>query len=315
MGLLAPVVEFLLLEHAFRKIEGDVLFVGRQTTFLDQHSLKLLLDRHGIIPAQAGEPEIDTATWGGRQGRFITDRYLMKVLGVKNLRFMDVSNYEGADIVCDLGHPVDESLHGKFDFIYNGGCLDNMFNPAGALANFTRMLKPGGRVVCMESASSYNTPYLMYSPGWFFDYYVMNGFSDCKIYVCSYTTVQELLFGPWDLFHFDWPLNKDGPAPEARHNHLLLLTVAEKGADSTADVQPIQHQYRLDPTVIARFENNLRKFSESKRPLVNSRNQEATPSVRTLLTRITDRLGLSLYRAQPYLRRLGKFALGIPRIG
>jgi SAM-dependent methyltransferase len=314
MGLLAPVAEFILTEHSYQKIEGNVLFIGRQTTFLNKHSLSLLLKKYQITTQIPGDVEIDTSTIGGRQGRFITDKYFMKALGVQNLRFIDVSDYEGADIVADLGYPVDSSLHEQFDFIYNGGCLDNMFNPAGAMVNFSKMLKPGGRIVCMESASSYNSPYLIYSPGWFFDYYVTNGFSDCKVYVCSYKSGEELFFGPWELFYYDWQYNKNGPAPEAIHNnHLLLITIAEKGFDSTSEKQPIQYQYRNDPKLNAEFESNLAKLAHSKRPIINSVGIRSHSLLRTLLYKISDRLGITLYRSQKYLRSLGAFGGNIPR--
>lgn len=320
MGLLAPVAEFILAEHRHRTINGSTLFVGRQTTFLNEHSLASLLKRYQVTPTYRGAVEFDTATRGARGGHYITDRYFMKMLGVEDLRFVDVSDYEGADIVADLGYPVDDSLHERFDFIYNGGCLDNMFNPATAIINMSRMLRPGGRVVCLESASSYNSPYLMYSPGWFFDYYVTNGFSDCKVYVCSYRDLRTLFFGPWDLFYYDWQFNKNGPSPEAIHsNHLLIITIAEKAADSTADRQPIQYQYRNDTQLNAAFESNVLKLAQSKRPLINAdvaSNPFAAPA---MFYRITDKLGLTqIYRitdklglTQRYLRPLGKFGLGL----
>src|SRR5688572_28944649 len=110
----------------------------------------------------------------------------MRSLGVKKIYSLDVTDYERADIVHDLGYSVPDTLHERFDFIYNGGCLDNMFNPGMAMINFSKMLRPGGRVVCMEAASSWCAPYIIYSPGWFSDYYVANGFADCKVYLGSY---------------------------------------------------------------------------------------------------------------------------------
>jgi SAM-dependent methyltransferase len=303
VGILAPVAEFILAEHRYRAITGNVLFVGRQTTFLDQNSLSALLAQFDVTPAHAGDVEFDTSTWGGRGARYITDRYFMKTLGIKDLRFVDVSDYEGADIVADLGYPVDSSLHGQFDFIYNGGCLDNMFNPHAAMVNLSKMLKPGGRVVCMESGSSFNSPYLMFSPAWFFDYYVTNGFSDCKVYVCSYKDLAECCFGPWDLFYYEWFLNKNGPSPEAIHdNHLILLTIAEKSSDSTSETQPIQFQYRNDPKLNIDFEQRVAKFADSPRPLVNSDQATLNPPL------------AALYGSQQYLRPLGRLGAYIPKL-
>jgi SAM-dependent methyltransferase len=257
-----------------------------------------------VTAAPAGEVEFDTSTWGARGSQYITDRYFMKTLGINDLRFVDVSDYEGADIVADLGYPIDSSLHGQFDFIYNGGCLDNMFNPHAAMVNLSKMLKPGGRVVCMESASSFNSPYLMFSPAWFFDYYVANGFSDCKVYVCSYKDLAECYFGPWEFFYYNWSLNKNGPSPEATHNnHLILLTIAEKSLDSTSETQPIQFQYRNDPKLHIDFAQRVAKFAESTRPLVNSNQVNEIRS------------SPALYSGQDYLLPLGKLGANIPKAG
>jgi len=200
-----------------------------------------------------------------------------KELGLKH-RVLDQSDYEGADIIWNLGYPVPENLHGKFDFIYNGGCLDNMFNPAQAMMNFTQMLEPGGRLVCMESASSFNSPYLMYSPAWFWDYFDANHFADCRVYICSYRNSKELMYGPWKWFEYDRELDKNGPPPETRKNHVLIVSIAQKGDFTTHDVQPIQYQYRKDVT-------------EPSKPIIPS-----------LWPRITDALGFTLYKSKPHLR-------------
>mgnify|MGYP001617199187 FL=1 len=145
MGLPAPLAEFMLHEHKYRRIEGKVLFIGRQTVYLTDQTLDVLLRRHGLKNLAAGPVEYDNETVEGKKyHRFITDRYFMKTLGVENVSFMDVTKYENADIIHDLGYKVGKSLHNRFDFIYNGGCLDNMFNPAVALMNMSKMLKTGG---------------------------------------------------------------------------------------------------------------------------------------------------------------------------
>ena len=234
MSLLVPIVDFLLEEHAIRPIEGEVLFIGHQTTF-------------------------------------------GKELGLKH-KVLDQSDYEGAEIIWDLGYPVPQDLHDRFDFIYNGGCLDNMFNPAVAMMNFTKMLKPGGRLVCMESASSFNSAYLMYSPGWFWDYFDVNNFVDWRVYICSYKNSRELMYGPWKWFEYDMPKNKNGPAPETRNNHVLVVSIAEKGELTTPDRQPLQYQYR--------------------------KNAQDMPEVCSIWPRITDAIGITLYKSKPYLREI-----------
>ena len=157
---------------------------------------------------------------------------------------MDQSDYEGADIIWDLGYPVPDELHGRFDFIYDGGCLDNMFNPAQAIMNFTRMLKPGGRLICLESACSFSWAYVMYSPGWFNDYFEANGFTDWSVHVCSFTNRESMVRGPWKAYRYDPGRNRIGPAPPARKGGWVILAIAEKGETTSFDVQPLQYQYR-----------------------------------------------------------------------
>ncbi len=68
-------------------------------------------------------------------------------LGYGAVETMDMSDYEGATIIHDLNQPVPPELEGQFDFIYDGGTLEHVFNVPTALASMFRMLKPGGRFV------------------------------------------------------------------------------------------------------------------------------------------------------------------------
>lgn len=276
MGLHVPVAEFLLVEHLYKKIEGDILFIGRQTTFQDEDSLARLMAKYNLSLPTGFTYEYDTETRGASERRYITDRCFMRAIGVtKKVNFLDVTDYEGADIVHDLGYPVPSSLEGRYDFIFNGGCFDNMFNPGVAITNLSKMLRPGGRVVCFESADSWNSPYLMYSPGWFWDYYVTNAFADSKIYIGSFHDGDELAVGPWDWYYINMQGAKctwqetNGPAPAAReNNHLVIISIAEKGEKSTADRQPIQLQYRVNEALAQECKRNAEAMRSSLRPVV-----------------------------------------------
>lgn len=280
MGLLVPVAEAILAEHRYKKIEGNVLFIGRQTTYLDAESLGLLLKKHGLSLPAGFTYEYDSETIDGSGRKVITDRCFMRSIGVEKIHSLDVTDYEGAEIVHDLGYPVPHSLLGRYDFIYNGGCFDNMFNPGVAIINLSQMLRPGGRVVCLESASSWNNPYLMFSPGWFWDYYVTNAFTDCKVYIASYHDSDELLFGPCDWYFVNMAADRNGASPEAKsgaspeaieNNHLVIVTIAEKGTESTSEKQPIQDQYRLDDRLRREFERNVEAMRSCQRPIILGR--------------------------------------------
>lgn len=67
--------------------------------------------------------------------------------GFGRMETMDLSDYEGATVLHDLNLPVPEALHGQFDFIFDGGTIEHVFNVPMALTNVFHMLRPGGRFV------------------------------------------------------------------------------------------------------------------------------------------------------------------------
>lgn len=50
-----------------------------------------------------------------------------------------------------MNYPVSKDLTGGYDFILNGNCLDNVFDPVSFLRNTTKMLKVGGRLLMIEA--------------------------------------------------------------------------------------------------------------------------------------------------------------------
>jgi hypothetical protein len=205
MALVHPIIDFILQESEKRPILGDVLFIGKQETF-------------------------------GRELKFGS--------GI-NLKTMDWSPHFGVDIVQDLGAALPVDLWRKFDFIYDGGSLDNMFNPAQGIMNMSSMLRPQGRMLCLSCASSFSLPYTMFSPGWFYDYFEVNNFESWDIYQCSYTSEQELIYGPWKVRKLVEGGDLNRPAPPSETGlHWVIVAIGRKGKDSTAYRQPIQYQYR-----------------------------------------------------------------------
>ena len=63
---------------------------------------------------------------------------------------LDRSNYEGALIIQDMNKVIEEKKIKEFDFIYNGSCMDNIFDPVTFLTNTTKMLKVGGRILHID---------------------------------------------------------------------------------------------------------------------------------------------------------------------
>jgi SAM-dependent methyltransferase len=263
MGLHKQMARFIIREGKYAPIRGSVLLIGRQTVHLTLEGFFELMREEGVSVDPSIPVELDSTTLSGKEKSFISDRYFFKTLGAAVVTAIDVSDYEGAEIVHNLDTPIPAHLEAKFDFICNGSVLDNMFNPVMGLSNISRMLAPGGRVVHFEHASNaVNMAYLQFSPNWFFDYYVVNGYADCKTYVALFRDLD----GPWDfyacLYH-----DKHEPQLFSSSHYAMTAVIAESAAGSTWDRYPIQAQYR-GPEEGPRYLNGQQRIDAAARPFM-----------------------------------------------
>ena len=69
---------------------------------------------------------------------------LFDFLGFETTDYMDVSEYEGANVIHDLNTHVPANLHGKYDLVIDGGTIEHIFNVPSAFENVNKMLHVGG---------------------------------------------------------------------------------------------------------------------------------------------------------------------------
>jgi SAM-dependent methyltransferase len=226
-----------------------MLSIARQTLYLNAETAIELVNRElGQQVRISPELELDRQTRGADGSPFITDSSFYSLFTAAQYNCLDVTDYEGANIIADLCNPLAPELAGRFDFIINGSCLDNIFDPAMALRNLTRLLKPGGRIIHMERASRAHNVYVAFALSWFHDYYAINDFDDCQVYLAQW---DNLLEGRWDIYRYS-PVSEDDQVisyfGEDRyyfpHRHAHAIVIAEKGLASTSDKSPIQFGYR-----------------------------------------------------------------------
>src|SRR5262245_60177247 len=99
MGLWPAVQKILIDEHQHKSIVGDLLLIGRQVI---------------------------------ERSIYATDVDFFNSFCSANVKAIDVSDYEGAEITHDLCMPLPPHLVGIADFIVDGSCLDNIWDPAQA---------------------------------------------------------------------------------------------------------------------------------------------------------------------------------------
>jgi len=112
------------------------------------------------------------------------------------------------------------------------------------ISNFSEMLRPGGRLITANVFSNHHEPYAMLPPLWFLDYFVVNGFVDCKVYILIYGDGPER---DADVFTIDIdalldPSRRVGAFVTPRM--MATVVLAEKGISSTSTARPVQQHYR-----------------------------------------------------------------------
>ena len=242
MGISPLHAGLILMEHKRRPLPQRVHLLGRQTVLLNFEQACALIRQHGIEPVTI-DPEIDRQTVGALSSRqpHITDKTFFGLLGVRSVVAIDRSDYEGADEIIDLNRLLPREHEGSVDFLYGGSVVDNIFSPATYLQNVGRLLRPGGRLVEQTLLSQHHHPFTLLTPAWFQDFFTVNRFRSCTMYVAEYAEpgfahIYGVVPDP-DQFLSDF-----GPA---RDQIVIGLTVlAEKADSSTWEELPSQDQYR-----------------------------------------------------------------------
>ena len=285
MGMGKHMIEAVIREHLTRPITDDVLLIGRQTTYLSPDELVHTIREHGVkVDVDPNSIELDQTTLDRKRGygeRLVNDAALFNLLGARAVRALDHSPYEGADVIHDLRYPVPKHLEGITDFIVDGSTLDNVFTPSVVLQNYAKLLRPGGRLLTVNAFSAHNTAYVMMPPMWYLDYFVMNKFVDCKVYILLFIEEENDVVTD-NVFWVDVgcipELRREMPRFVSPHE-MVTIVFAEKGESSTVDRLPNQQDYR-SPEEWSEYLANLDAIRQCQRHhLVRSRSERVFISI------------------------------------
>jgi len=280
MAITSYLAEAIIREHKYKRIHGDVLLLGRQTMRFSLREAVTLIRGYGLAPdpIPLDETVLDRKTLGSQGHEFIRDDAFFRLLGVNTVRAIDHSDYEGAEIIHNLNEPISDGLEATADFILDGSTLDNLFDPATAIKSMARMLRPGGRLIAINLGSTLTgRPYSICSPYWFLDYFAINQFKDCRVYVIIYgwQHTRVLAVDPSSKSNITLPIRLFSN----------IFVFAEKDNSSTWDRIPDQREYAGRQAHEA-YSAAAYRFETSDRPqLVVSSSNHFTPP---LLSRVID---------------------------
>jgi SAM-dependent methyltransferase len=205
MGISSQTARLILREHLHRPITGRILSIGRQTVHLTpEQALDMVRAELGILPLRGAQDiELDHSTRGAQSRRYIGDKAFYSLFTDAKYHCVDQSSYEGADIVFDIcSAEIPSHLENAFDFIFDGSTLDNVFDPASAIRNLTKVSRnDGGRVFHVDRVSRRHNVYTAFALSWFHDYYAINNFRDCQVYLAQWDGDDQIT-SRWDFYHY-----------------------------------------------------------------------------------------------------------------
>lgn len=124
----------------------EMLTLGRMNSYAEKKFIRQLAKNHNafVKPITA----VDT-NWEYAEPIF-------ELLGAKNLKSLDYSSYENADITQDLNLPWPAAYNNSFSAIFDGGTLEHVFNFPVAIKSCMKALQIGGHFIAITPANNQN---------------------------------------------------------------------------------------------------------------------------------------------------------------
>lgn len=253
MGIIRSSLKIIIHEHLHKPIEGKLLVIGKQTVGIKKREVIQIFNDYNLDTFYLKKvKKFDNSTRAAKSNKenLFFDHDVFKAISPRiTYHSLDKSKYENADIIQDMNLKLDKKLYNKFDFIIDGGSMDNSFDPVSFLKNITRMLKTNGRAVLINHF--YQTPgaFLAFSPEYYYSYFAINNFADVKVYVAvAKSNLKDRYNYRSELYsycpYFKRVKNFDYFKSVKKMNTISnVITVVEKKKNSTHDKIPVQIQY------------------------------------------------------------------------
>jgi SAM-dependent methyltransferase len=242
MGFISANIIPIIEEHGKRPYSGRLLLLGQADVYFSQRRLEGMA-RTARVALTPGVPVRFSHAPAFAAKGYISGETLFRQLGFTALSVMDVSAFEGADLLFDLNSPeTPPHLLEQFDVIIDHGTLEHVFHVPNALRNLFRMLRTGGRMIhSAPSGNFFDHGFYMFQPTLFLDFYSANHWEINAVKVAQFTPRQETE----PAFFTDYEPGLFQAVSYGGMDDKLYATIAiaTKTEASSWDVVPVQGAY------------------------------------------------------------------------
>jgi SAM-dependent methyltransferase len=173
----------------------------------------------------------------------IRGKQLLHSLGFSHVDVLDVSDFEGANVLLDLNSAqVPGAGLATYDLILDHGSIEHVFNLPNALSTLWNLLRVNGRIFHSSPGSNFfDHGFYSLSPTFFHDFYTENGWEIERIEVFRMSREPNCVpfYTPYS------PGVMDGLSYGGLDAHMYgTVCVAVKRDVSTADKWPMQSRYK-----------------------------------------------------------------------
>ena len=139
MGIDSAALEAILLSQKYVTAKGKMLTLGRQGLHVFPTKVDELLTKYG-------QPHLTGRyVWGFCEPIFSD-------FGFKSIDSLDNSEYEGATRIHDMNRPLPADSP-RYDYIYDGGTIEHIFNCPQVCENIINSLEVGG-IFCSVTSNN-----------------------------------------------------------------------------------------------------------------------------------------------------------------
>ena len=178
MGLNVTTARFLCSLRAKGLSFVKTLTLGRQHNRLTEEKLNSIRSEYDIdnVAPQTGDSAPEFA-----------DSFFYS-MGAENVDVMDVSDYEGANIIHDMNREIPPDLKNRYSLVLDGGTLEHVFEYPTALRNAMNMVQLGGHLVLATPCNNMmGHGFYCFSPELFWRAFTPeNGFRVSRMVIADY---------------------------------------------------------------------------------------------------------------------------------